>query len=331
MNVFQYTFMFIIVCAGIIFLIMYAMQKSVLALTYTFETFDTGSNEGNNGSNGSNEGRIGIVSMMKNPKNMEHWLQHHRDMGVAHFYIRLEESPEWEAYLNEQPDVTLFVGKSTGINEYEEKQVRQTNFVNLALKQALQSGSLDWLIQIDSDELLSGDLDEVRDLPESVRTCWMNNVEAVYEGVPGKNDSCFQAAKFRECSKGHDGCVSYANGKGGGRVAPDVSSFGSHRFKSGNKGSGRDKEGSGRDKEGHKEVQLKRLLVQHFESCDYDLYKEKYTQLSNTDTQIDIPFSYYHESIRAAEVANITGNEDALQCVYTKHRTVLGNSSDDCF
>lgn len=355
MNVFQYAFMFIIVCAGIVFLIMYIMQRSMLALTYTFETFTDNektdidkdkkaaldadveikltsvfqkmisadkrkeseeseqkeSEEEESKESEEKESKIGIVSMMKNPKNLDHWLKHHRDMGIAHFYIRLEDSPEWESHLSESPDVTLFVGSSSGVNEYEAKQVRQTKMVNNALKDALSKKYLDWLIQIDSDELLSGDLEEIRALPETVRTCWMKNVEAVYDAIPGKDDMCFQAARFRECSKGE--CVSYANGKGAGRVASDVASNGSHRFKS-SKGAASEK-------------MLKKVLVQHYESCDYDLYKEKYTQLSKSDMHIDIPFSYYNESIKAANMKD----EDALQCVYTKHRTVLGDAKDECF
>ena len=68
---------------------------------------------------------VGIVSMIKDPKNIETWLEKHRTLGIKHFYIRLEETPDLEEYLESQPDVTVKVGKSTGVNEYDEIQTRQ--------------------------------------------------------------------------------------------------------------------------------------------------------------------------------------------------------------
>ena len=60
---------------------------------------------------------VGIVSMMKSPKNVDVWLTKHRNLGIQHFYIRLEETPELVEYLSQQPDVTLQIGKSEGVNE----------------------------------------------------------------------------------------------------------------------------------------------------------------------------------------------------------------------
>jgi len=36
---------------------------------------------------------IAIVSMMYKPKNVESWLEIHRNLGISHFYIRLENTP----------------------------------------------------------------------------------------------------------------------------------------------------------------------------------------------------------------------------------------------
>jgi hypothetical protein len=146
----------------------------------------------------------------------------------------------------------------------------------------------------------------------------MSNVEAVYEKVLQNDDSCFQAATFRECGKSwSEECASYGNGKGGGRVAPDVMSNGSHRFAS---------HGMSNVAYSPKEVHLEKVIVEHYESCDFDSYRDKYIQLAKNDTKIDIPFSYYNESIEAARM----GDDDVLKCVYEKHRTVLGDKSQDC-
>ena len=133
---------------------------------------------------------IGIVSMMKNPKNIETWLNTHRTLGIKHFYIRLEDSPKVESFLNEQSDVTVQIGKSTGINEYDEIQTRQNAWVNEAFQLALtDKNQIGWLVHIDSDELLEGPINALTSLPENVRTFWIQNHEAKFEGVPSKKDN----------------------------------------------------------------------------------------------------------------------------------------------
>ena len=77
---------------------------------------------------------IGVISMIKDPKNIETWLKHHRGLGISRFYIRLEDTPGLESKLNAMPDIHLKIGKSTGVNEYDEIQTRQHSWVNEALK-----------------------------------------------------------------------------------------------------------------------------------------------------------------------------------------------------
>lgn len=246
---------------------------------------------------------VGIVSMIKQPKNIETWLEKHRTLGIKHFYIRLEETPELEEYLESQQDVTVKVGNSAGVNEYDEIQTRQNKWVNQAYKLAeLDGNNVQWLIHIDCDEILKGDLKKVQELPEDVRTFWIQNIEAKFEKVPGKEDNCFQASKFAKCGTNNSGCVSYANGKSGGRVASDVSSFGPHRMKS--------------ELEKNESVKLEDLEVEHYESCDFDIYKQKFKNLSVQDKETKIPFSYYNESIEAAK----EDDDDKLQQIYEKYR-----------
>lgn len=251
--------------------------------------------------------QIGIVSMMKSPKNIETWLETHRQLGITRFYIRLEDTPEIQEYLAEQVDVVLEIGKSTGVNEYTDIQRRQGDMINTALQKA-QSDNMSWLIHIDSDELLEGSLDEIRALDPSIRTFWMQNEEAKYAKVPQAVDQCFDAVKFTNCAEDPAGCVSYGNGKGGGRVASDVSAFGPHRFTTTLPSAG-------------KEVKLSKLIVQHYESCDFELYKEKYRGLAKQDRDESIPFSYYKESIDAAKIPGAEGDR-AMAIVFEKYRVV---------
>ena len=246
---------------------------------------------------------IGIVSMIKEPKNIDTWLEKHRTLGIKHFYIRLEETPDLEDYLESQPDVTVKVGNSTGVNEYDEIQTRQNRWVNQAFELAkLDGNNIQWLIHIDCDEILKGDLKKVQDLPEDVRTFWIQNIEAKFDKIPGKEDNCFNASKFAKCGTKNSGCVSYANGKSGGRVASDVSCFGPHRMKS--------------EIESNESIKLDDLEVEHYESCDFDIYKQKFKNLSVQDKENKIPFSYYNESIKAAK----EDDDNKLQEIYQKYR-----------
>lgn len=247
---------------------------------------------------------VGIVSMMKSPKNIDTWLRKHRNLGIQHFYIRLEETPDLEEYLKQQPDVTLQIGKSEGVNEYDVQQQRQDVWVNECLRKAENDGNnIKWLFHIDGDEILRGDLSELNNLPEDIRTFWIQNEEAKFEKVPSKSDNCFRSSKLTNCAKEPKKCVSYGNGKSCGRVSSDVYANGPHRMKS------------------SKELKPKKLdsiIVEHYESCDFDIYKEKFKRLSVQDRNIDIPFSYYNESIDACK----KNDDSELYKVYQKYRVI---------
>lgn len=243
--------------------------------------------------------RVAIVSMMRRPKDIDEWLEYHRSIGIIRFYIRLEDSEELEEYLIGQNDITLEPGKSTGKDEYKEIQTRQCTMVDNALKKAREDG-MDWLIHIDSDELLDGDIDELAKLSEKVRTIVMNNKEAVYKDIPRENDMCFNAARFKDCTDSSTGCVSYVNGKAGGRVGPDVSCFGPHRFRSNRTDA---------------EEKTINMTVLHFESCDFNTYKQKFKQIAK-DPKSDIPFPYYNESVAAAQ----KGDDSELENVFRRYR-----------
>ena len=122
----------------------------------------------------------------------------------------------------------------------------------------------------------------------------MQNHEAVYDGIPKSTDNCFQAKYYKDCGKSDSNCVSYVNGKGGGRAIPGVSSNGCHRFK------------------GKKEVKLN-MIVKHYESCDFDQYIKKYQRYQKGVIIKDIPFPYYRESILAKD-------KDSLKKVYQRYR-----------
>ena len=93
---------------------------------------------------------VGIISVMYKPKNIETWLQLHRDLGISHFYIRLEDTPDLIDYLKSQPDITLEIGSSSAANQYNSIMDRQLKMANDALK-LCKNDDISWLIQIDCD------------------------------------------------------------------------------------------------------------------------------------------------------------------------------------
>jgi len=243
------------------------------------------------------KGKVAVISVMYKPKSINDWLDLHRKLGITHFYIRLEDTPELIEYLQSQPDVTLQVGTSDASNQYSSIMDRQLKMANDALELSKQDG-MDFLIQIDCDEILEGSLNEIISLPLDVDTFWMQNYEAVYDGIPSSQDTCFQAKFYRDCSTVEGGCVAYANGKGGCRVGNTVESNGCHRFKG-----------------LLKEVKLKNMIVKHYESCDFEQYIKKYKRYQKGVNLDDIPFPYYRESILAKD------NIALLTQIYKKYRT----------
>jgi len=243
--------------------------------------------------------KVAIVSMMRRPKDIDEWLEYHRAMGIIRFYIRLEDSEDLEEYLRGQKDITLEIGKSTGKDEYKEIQIRQCTMVDAALKKA-EEDNINWLLHIDCDELLEGDLDEFHKLSDKVRTIVMNNKEAVYKDIPREKDMCFSAVKFRDCTDSSSGCVSYVNGKSGGRAVYDVKCFGPHRFT------------SNRVDAEEKTLDMKIL---HFESCDFNTYKQKFKHVAK-DPKSDIPFPYYNDSVAAAR----KDDDKSLEDVFRRYR-----------
>ena len=264
---------------------------------------------------------VAVAALMRRPVDISLWLNHHRRMGVKHFYIRLEDSPGWVDIMKMQNDVTLVVASSdTEGNNYETLQYRQNDFVTWAMQQAM--GKYSWLFHIDADELLHGDLEVLQTLPQHVKCVHLENVEAVFD--KDNNDTCFSAKKFLKCSHGAP-CTSYANGKGAGRVEDGVAPHGPHMFTY--------KDGS--DKMAFFDIPFDVLHVLHFDSCSLGSWIEKYYHLSK-NKQDNIPFQYYNESINASKQAFDTYNKYKMQLsnidedqVYTRDTFVDGPFPND--
>lgn len=143
----------------------------------------------------SKKPRIAIATMMRKPIDLPLWLKHHRTLGINLFFIRLEDSPGWEDYLHSQPDVIYEIGQSE-INNYLTQQHRQINFVNQTIKKCKQK-NIQWLFHIDSDELLNGSLDFLKNIPQHIKCLTYENAEALFDE---NEQHCFSAKTFLRCN-----------------------------------------------------------------------------------------------------------------------------------
>jgi hypothetical protein len=243
--------------------------------------------------------RVAIASQMRKPIDLPLWLKHHRNLGVKQFYIRLEDTPGWEEYLQAQKDVVYELGESDkkGSN-YDTVQGRQIAWTNKSITSAKQL-SIDWIINIDADELLHGSLAILDTVPPNKKCIKLENAEAVFEEG---QDTCFSSKKFLRCSNGAP-CRAYANGKGGGRIEEGVQQAGCHDF---------NYNGTIDDITTEK-ISFKELCVLHFDSCTFGSWAEKFKHLGNNSQKSDIPFPYYKKSIEVAKNAYKVYKESTMQ------------------
>ena len=257
----------------------------VLVLRYYYSFLTVERNEHFSNFSNPPTSRIAIASVMKRPVDLSVWLAHHRNLGVSHFYIRLEDTDESVAFFIEsQEDCTLERGESEK-NNYATLMSRQVAFVTQSLVQA-SSHSIDFLFAIDSDELLAGSFSFLDSLPGGIFTISIENAEAVYDGTQKK---CFDSKQFRKCSFSSQ-CRSYVNGKAGGRVSPGVKPAGPHDFSY-----------NGSMEEGNYRVPFETLKVLHYDSCSFEAWAGKFINIQ--DSKGIIPFPYYRESIDSVKAA----------------------------
>ena len=229
--------------------------------------------------------KIGLITFMRKPIDLSLWFKHHRALGISKFFIRVEDTPELEDYLRNQKDVIFEMGESNKNGDnYMTLFERQITFINDTLTKA-KSMNIDWVFNVDVDELLHGTLRILDDLDPKFKCLKLENAEAVFrENEP----TCFSAIKFLRCGKSAP-CRAYANGKSGARPVEGVSSRGVHNFAYNG-----ETEGSS-----IYNVPFEDLHILHFDACSLGSWVEKYYHLSKNKKE-NIPFPYYHQSIDAS-------------------------------
>jgi hypothetical protein len=243
--------------------------------------------------------KIAIAVMMRKPTDVALWFEHHRNVGVSRFYVRLEDSPGVAAFLRTQSDVYFEEGVSDTENNYTNQITRQRDFVNKMLPKAREE-AMDWVVHIDVDELLEGDvLKTLGGVPKDMLIGKLKNAEAVYaEGEP----TCFSAKKFIRCDKGGP-CTAYVNGKGCGRPVDGVTLGGAHDFVYNGKV----------DSKVTYQIPFDDLHVLHYDSCTLGTWLEKFSHMSKKAKLDDIVFPYYKKSIEVAVKAKELYKENKMR------------------
>ena len=102
--------------------------------------------------------RLGIVCMTKRPANFETWLAYHRDVvGVARFYLRVEDTPWLEPYLSQPPwcDCVQANFARATVRDWADQTARQMTHVTISINCARKDG-VTHLLHCDDDEVQRG-------------------------------------------------------------------------------------------------------------------------------------------------------------------------------
>jgi hypothetical protein len=293
------TYVFILL--GIIFFMVLniSFTREKMSEEYVYEFFSNPEVESKPNST------VGLITFMRKPIDLSLWFKHHRLLGVTQFFIRVEDTPELEDYLQNQKDVVFEMGDSNKDGDnYMTLFERQITFINSTLKKA-QNMNIDWVFNVDVDELLHGNL-RILDTIDPIYKCLkLENAEAVFrENEP----TCFSAIKFLRCGKSAP-CRAYANGKSAARAVDGVESRGVHNFAYNGQMEGPN----------IYNVPFEDLHILHFDACSLGSWVEKYYHLSKNSKK-NIPFPYYYQSIDASVKA---------YDVYKKHTMDYGDNVDE--
>lgn len=251
--------------------------------------------------------KVGIAIMVKNPSDFDIWLKYHITyLRFNRIYIRVEDTPGLQLILNKYKNKINYVLIDTKEelkklkkenllkNMYFSAMIRQKKYISSTISLA-RKDEIEYLLHIDDDELLfiSDEFKNVNDLFRFLKKKNPNasefhfsNIEAVFK----KNKkSCFDTDKFIECkksrSKDEPGCKAYINGKSAGNISDEeLKYYGPHKLK-----------GTGDRVNVKKDI----AKILHFESCSYDRWYKKFSNMNNMDKEKfnKIPFKFYKDSI----------------------------------
>ena len=104
--------------------------------------------------------RLAITLMTRKPHRFDWWLRYHKSLGVCHFFIHCEDTPELLELLDSDEFrgfVTVTSGEDASPDNYYTLQQRQEAQVRRSLK-LCRVQRIPWLLHIDDDEILHLDV-----------------------------------------------------------------------------------------------------------------------------------------------------------------------------
>lgn len=243
---------------------------------------------------------VAIVTMTRCPADLPEWIEYHLGIGISRIYLRLEGDRlmDMSIQLRKYPEIRVL---ETNVYPDGDQMVRQIFLVEAAVEMARQE-SMDYLLHIDDDELLHihpglGLQEMLMEMEKESEYDYLHldNIEAVYPHTAIEiNKSCFQKTTwFRECKK--YSCRSYGNGKSMARLSATTTPEGVHYFKG-----------------KRKDIPSTMAWILHFESCDFEAWREKFRSLPPSS------FSFYDQSHKAIQQHQQPGNEKNLYRIYTE-------------
>lgn len=177
--------------------------------------------------------KTAVISLVKNPHAFETWIMYHLEkMGVSKFYIFLDDDDENIDFQHPSINFQKNWKERLGFNfdpkldEPANVRVKQHLIVNEGLRMAQEDG-IDYVVHIDSDELLYGPKpvsDVLKSYPADA--FHMKNTEMAPDRKDYKN--CFLEGTWFHGDPGN--FIAYGNGKGAGAVGRSEP-YGPHYFK----------------------------------------------------------------------------------------------------
>jgi len=250
---------------------------------------------------------IAICSLVRKPFNFDTWINYHTSIGVSKFLLSVEDTLEIKQVIDSYGNLieAEYISMDSKDKFYDRNywtlMDRQKTFVTKSIERCKEL-SVDWLLHIDTDELLwCGD--SIKDLLVGVESdvdyIHIKNYEAVYPADDLENPF-LQTNTFISSDM-----TAYNSGKSMGRVSSNLEFRGAHAF-------------HGK----HHNIETKRAVVLHFESATFEKWLEKFSNNSNTsypepqgmkDFMIDenknevkqVPLEFCKESSRLVRLGDI--------------------------
>lgn len=213
---------------------------------------------------------ISICSLVRNPFNFDTWVDYHKSIGISKFFLSVEDTPELKETIDKYGDLieAEYISMDSKDKFYDRNywtlMNRQKIFVTKSIQRCKEL-SVEWLLHIDTDELLwCGDsiLNLLVGVQSDVDYILIKNYEAVYSSDDLENPF-LQTNTFISSDM-----TAYNSGKSMGRISSNLEFRGAHAF-------------HGKQHN----IETKKAVVLHFESATFEKWFDKF---NNTSSYSDI-------------------------------------------